>query len=232
MKKILLFISLVVFLSNFAFAQDRADDKELVLSRKSKEIKSGIFWYFNDATGKWNSKKNTKRVRGWNNGNYKAIFIGEIGEEKYIFINHSKGFYLFESIQKDWYRVNYMKTAIVSNDEYNSLENLQLNDTAVVALKTYVSSDFSDKDFNKHLRQVTKQCSYDELLDNMLVQQGVDIRNLITFIRVMSEGKDVVRFVFRAPDEKAWISNFNESYFEIPYSQYLLLFQQDKSTKF
>ncbi len=232
MKKYILLLSILLSLPTLAISQDRVNDNELALSYKSKEIKRGIFWSFDDDTGKWESRKNTSLIWEWNRGDFKSIFIGECKGNRYIFINHSKGFYEYKNIREGWYFINYMKTALVSNDEYKALENLQLRDTVAIAFKTPASRGFGDRDFNEYLRYATKRCSFDELSEREISWLIRDEPNLVTFIRVLSDGEDVVRFIFRAPDEGSWLSNFDTSYFEIPYKSYLLLFQKDKSIKF
>ena len=62
-------------------AQSRTNSAPAMLSYKSKEINSALYWQQSSKTGRWESRKNTKRVylgEGVAIENFNSIFLSLI----------------------------------------------------------------------------------------------------------------------------------------------------------
>ena len=99
MKKVFFLLFIATIVSLVGNAQSRTNSDPTALSYKSKEIKSALYWQQNSKTGRWESRKNTKRIylgEGVAIENFNSIFIGEYNNKRYLFLD----FYRYSCIEK------------------------------------------------------------------------------------------------------------------------------------
>ena len=143
MKKILT-VLVLMFIFMISNAQSREDNVQLSFSSHSEKITSATGWCFNDNTGKWASNENviknkkiTMSLRDYcmshETQNFKWFKMSTVIKENkkyYIFISQKmSGKYTYPSIYKDWVVSKITKFNIYTEDEYNALKNIIINDS-------------------------------------------------------------------------------------------------------
>lgn len=235
-KLILTVISILIGFN--LIAQDRIDSAPKQLSYKSKEIKKALYWEKNSSTGKWESRKNSKLVyegEGIAVDNFLSVFVGDYANNRYIFLDYMKYYWQYPNLKIDWSLSRAIMAALITNDDYNKMDSLSINQVLTITSDFYEFMWKSDREYsfpffismNETLRSATSTLadSYEREV------KGAGKRHwsseyptiqFITFKRVVdSNGKDVVRFRVYPHAIPDLIDTF---YFEIDYSTYRNLF--------
>ena len=245
MKKIFLLIFLVFPL--VCIAQDRVNEEPASLSWKSKEINKAYFWIKESKTGKWKSRKNNKLVYLWEGvkvDNFNSIFIGEYNKNKYLFLDYRKYDWRYPNLKMEWRWWRYIFAALISENDYNMMESLEVGDTLVVRsiYHNYMYKGDVEYSFPLFLKMTNALYSSSLTLYNLDKKEHGDnyakskwrednpLIQLIVLKRVVdSKGQDLVRFTIYP---SALEDLIDISYFEIEYKTYRNLFTLDKTNKY
>ena len=104
MKKVFFLLFMATIVSLAGNAQSRTNSAPAMLSYKSKEINSALYWQQSSKTGRWESRKNTKRVylgEGVAIENFNSIFIGEYNNKRYLFLDFYRYFWRYPALKKE-----------------------------------------------------------------------------------------------------------------------------------
>ncbi len=228
MKKILALLVLLIF-SFYSLAQDRVDSDGVKLFYKSQELKKAKFWQKNEAIGKWeSSKSNALDYGGLGDKNFLSIYFGMVeymGEQKVILYRlFWKGRYKYPNLKMDWMSYKTIEASIVSEEQYNSLKNIQPSETIqltsfCIEEKWIGSLAYNEDEFlYTLLSKLAKTSGKKQVIAILLAK------------RTTSNGNDVVRFKFGWGEILGYptISDIDNSYFEVPYKEFLKLFTKGK----
>lgn len=234
-------LTVISFLIGFnIIAQDRTDSAPKQLSYKSTEITKALYWEENSSTGKWESRKNSKpgyEGEGIAVDNFLSIFIGDYAGHRYLFLDYIKYYWQYPNIKVDWSSSRAMMAALITNDDYNKMDSLSVNQVLTITSNFYESMWKSNREYsfpffislNETLRSSTSVMakSYEresEGAGERYWKSEYPPIQFITLKRVVdSKGKDLVRFRIYPHAMPELINSF---YFEIDYSTYRNLFKQ------
>lgn len=226
-------------------AQDRINEAPKSLTYKSKEIKRANYW--SQENGIWERRPNTSRpyLVGVQSDNFKSIFIGDIDSLKFIFVDYYKAQYKYPNLELDWTYYPKIQACLISTDSYEELKNIQQGQIVGVRSNYYLEMFKSGQEYSfpLFLELVEQLYSSHKLLYKMqLEEMGKDYADnywreqypeqyALIAKRVLSENKDVVRFHCLLPilfitKMRPFIESW---YFEIPYNEFMKLFEPDKT---
>lgn len=219
MKKLLLICLLLPLLVK---AQDRVDSAPAVLSEKSQEITSALFWEQNK-NGKWVSRKNTKKPylgEGVSVDNFNAFFIGTYNNVRYLFIDAFNYRWRYPNLELEWIMERQLYAFELTEDDYSSLKNL--SDGEIVSVMTKSHNNM----FKGHI-----EYSFSLFLELTNTLRGSERTQMYAVCakRTQSNGSDVVRFLI-AP--KCLPDLIDVNYFEVSYSDFQRLFTNDKKNTY
>lgn len=245
MKKILMCTIGVLCIMVNAQSQDRVNEQPKTLTYKSKEIKRANYWSQED--GMWKSRSNTARpyLSGVQSDNFKSIFIGDIDSLKFIFVDYYKAQYKYPTLELEWTYYPTIQACLISKESYEELRNIGIGQIVGVRSNYYWEMNKSNQEYSfpLFLKLTEQSYSTDRLLYEIAKEDnGKDYADniwrgkypeqyAIIVKRVLSENEDVVRFHCLLPilfisEMKPFIESW---YFEIPYSEFLNLFEPDKT---
>ncbi len=245
MKRIII-LSLMALFPLLAVAQDRGNSIPEQLSYKSQEIRRALFWEKDSETGRWISRpsKNAPWLGdGIHADNFKSIFIGEYRGYRYLFLDFLEGRYQYPTLGVDWGYYGKIYQALITDDDYESLRNIAQGGGVTITSRFHYSIFKNRADYSfptllgltEVLRSVVKM-EFEELAEKY--GESFAVRNqekdylpieIITAQRTVSSNADVVRFRIY-PKASQWL--MENSYFEVPYSEFQKLFAADKKTTY
>ena len=142
MKKVFFLLFMATIVSLVGNAQSRTNSDPTALSYKSKEIKSALYWQQSSKTGRWESRKNTKRVylgEGVAIENFNNKFIGEYNNKRYLFLDFYRYFWRYPALKKEWMYSRTIMAALLTDDDYSHLSSLATNQTLSIIPRFYHS---------------------------------------------------------------------------------------------
>lgn len=214
---------LLLTISMLCMAQSRVDAPVPELSWKSKELNNALYWKRNAQTGKWESRKCSKKVylgEGVNVDNYHGLFLGTLNGNTYLFLDKRDYHWRYPNLELEWMYSRFIYAALLSEEQLTTLKNLPVGEKVVIT-PTYVNS----------MSRANEEYSFPLFLSLTETQKGIDEPNRVPFITVKrivdDNGKEAVRFVFGAVTDLIDIS-----YFEVDYDKYNTLFTADNKTTY
>lgn len=247
MKKVFFLLFMATIVSLVGNAQSRTNSDPTALSYKSKEINSALYWQQSSKTGRWESRKNTKRIylgEGVAIENFNSIFIGEYNNKRYLFLDFYRYSWRYPALKKEWMYSRTIMAALLSDDDYSHLSSLATNQTLSMIPRFYHSmykghAEYSFPFFltlGETLLSATETLyksnkrAYGEEYANKEWKKDYPPINFIVLKRITdSDGQDVVRFILYP---KALPELIDYTYFEVDYSVYKNLLTKDKKVSY
>lgn len=206
-------------------AQNRVDTAPAELQSKSKTIKKATYW--EQVDGKWKSRKANKLVyegEGVACDNFEAMFIGEFAGRTFLFVDKHDYFWRYPTLQTEWWQARTMHEALLSDEDYSALKNIEPGQSIVVTtgFAFSMSKAHDEYSFPFFISMGETMLSADEAQ-----HKESDKVPFLVAKRVDSDKGDVVRFRLGAVTEL--IDSF---YFEVPYSEWSGLFVSDSNVSY
>lgn len=202
------------------WAQSRVDSAPAELTAKSKELRKALYW--DKEGGKWRSRKNDKLVylgEGVHVPNFKALFIGEYAGQRYLFADEYIYRYRYPNLELEWSYYRSVLAFLLTDEYYAAMDSLAPGQTLLV------KTPYINEMFRGH-----RSYSWPFFLElTETLRSPGSPKYVIVLKRVLDNGKDVVRF---SPYPQAVEELIDSFYFEVPYSDYRLLFTPDNKTTF
>lgn len=247
MKKVFFLLFMATIVTLIGNAQSRTNSNPAALSYKSKEINSALYWQQSSKTGRWESRKNTKRVylgEGVAVNNFNSIFIGEYNNKRYLFLDFYRYSWRYPALKTEWMYSRTIMAALLTDDDYNHLSSLATNQTLSIIPPFYHRmfkghAEYSFPFFlslgetllssTKTLYESNKK-AYGEKYANKEWKKEYPPINFIVLKRITnSNDQDVVRFTLYPT---ALPELIDHTYFEVNYSVYKNLFTEDKKINY
>ncbi len=246
MKKIFFCIVFLCSLT-FSFAQTRNNNVATTLENKSKAISNAKYWY--QENGKWKNRSCNKYTfeSGVQSENFNTIFIGEMNSLKYLFIDYWKAKWEYPNLKLNWTYYRQLHSAIITENDYNALKNIQPNEIVnIISLfnfdmfkgnSSYSFPFFLDLMNTSYSSSQTLYNSYKKHEGEEYAKEKYKKENPPQYVfsakRTFNNDKDVVRFsVFPVYLEFGKPALIDQFYFEVPYNEFMLLFEADKTTRY
>jgi len=231
----------------FSFAQTRSNNDATTLEYKSKAISNANYWY--QENGKWKSRSCSKYKfeSGVQSENFNTIFIGEINSLKYLFIDYCKAKWEYPNLKSNWTYYRQLHSALITENDYNALKNIQPNEAVnIISLfnfdmfkgnRSYSFSFFLDLMNTSYSSSQTLYDSYKKHEGEEYAKAKYKKENPPRYVfsakRTFNDNKDVVRFtVFPVYLEFGKPALIDQFYFEVPYNNFMFLFEADKKTSY
>lgn len=228
-KKTIL-ISFSIFLTTYAFAQNRENKVNLKFESKSEKLTTAIGWKLNKETGKWIENKNVIEDRACPNyyvsyitQNFKWIQISTIkhnGVDVYVLLfERQGGEYKYPNIREDWEPNTQTHFLVLDSTEYKKLQvGINSREAKDIKITSKISGSMSDR-FKilggEHLY------SEDNLLAKITIALAKSGYSETCFIinSQKLDGVDLVRF--RLPEScYSAETDMKEAYFEVPFEEF------------
>lgn len=208
-------------------AQDRVNNNPLSLSYKSKELKKATYWVQDE--GKWIDRKNTKieYQTGVHSDNFKSIFFGEIDTLSMIFIDYQQGKYKYPNLKEEWDYYPEIHSAIIDKNHYSKMKGIQPNQTVNITSRHRNKINKLHPEYSFSLFIDLSKTLYETAV--LLDEKKVDLY-ILSAHRTTSDGADVVRFaIFPYPFVVCEMGEpeLTNWYFEVPYKDFMILFEED-----